>query len=72
MRLIRFRLLSRFESFITRMLGSTGEGGRSADPFAGVRAPKGKSPSGRNAAVALMEPEESRVGATAVGRWSRR
>lgn len=33
--------------------------GPAADPYAGVRAPKGRAPAGRTAAVAVAEPEPS-------------
>ena len=70
----RFGLLSRVRDFMMRLFGSSpfGDGGQSADPFARVRAPKGRSPGDRSSAVALMEPREQREGANAVGMRSRR
>ena len=71
---IRFRLFSRIRHFLARLFGLSPFGGpdHSADPRAGVRAPRRGSPSGRSSAIALMEPDETRENAHAVGKWHRR
>ena len=42
---------------LARLLRQHGDGGRGFEPEAGVRVPRRSPPSGRGAAIAVMEPE---------------
>jgi hypothetical protein len=52
---------------VRAFLGLGGDDRRS-DPFAGVRAPRSGRPSGRNSAVAVLEPDEKPESLRAIGR----
>ena len=69
-----FRLVMHIRYFLARMFGSSpfGGAGHSADPLAGVRAPKRGKPGGRSSAIALMEPDGNRPVVNAVGRADQR
>jgi hypothetical protein len=49
-----------------------GNGGRSTDPFVGVREPNRRKPGGRSAAIALMEPQANHQPVAAIGGLNRR
>ena len=49
-----------------------GGGGRSTDPFVGVRAPNRRKPGGRSSAIALIEPGRQDQVANAVSRPNHR
>ena len=53
--------LDRLKRIFARMLGRRPpSSGPSQDPYAGVRVPQNRRPSGRESAVALLEPEPKR------------
>jgi hypothetical protein len=62
---------ARIRRFFARLFGSSRPGGQHADPLIGVRQPNRGRPSGRSSGVALMEPDEAREAAMAVGRIRR-
>ena len=72
---LRFPQLMAVRRFLTKMFGwprisisPSGSDGRPTDPRPGVREPKRGNPGGRNAAVALMEPDEKRENVNAIGK----